>query len=339
MIVMGLADKCNFNCLFCLDRQSRGKGSPSLQEIRGLFEEIKRSNENTIMLMEGESLIRPDFFEILEEAKRCKLNVYITTNGSMLSYYDYLVKIIKRGVSQINLSIHSHIPAIANAISRNSSCYSLQRKALENIDLFNSLQKRKVKRIPLYINTVVCKLNYKHLEGLVLYLKGLLKHTDFKIKFKFMVRGGININLYRKLLPSLKEMKPYLKRAISILGINKVIFSGFPLCVAPSYERACVELWEALYSHNLYLDSYRLKNSRTQRDVVDQEYCKYKECKGCSLNSICLGVRKDYKKLNPDFNLTLSKSNPQEVFKFMKCFPGKSKIANLEIEEKEIWPA
>lgn len=320
MVVMGIADKCNFNCLFCLDGQIKRKGSSSLQEIKVLFKEIKKSNEDTIMLMRGESLIRPDFFEILKAAKKCKLNVYVTTNGSMLSYYDYLVKIIERGVVQINLSLHSHIPAIANAISRNSSCYSLQRKAIENIDLYNSMQKRKVKRITLNINTVVCNLNYKHLDDLVLYLKRLLKHTDFRIKFKFMVQGGVDTNIYKKLLPSLNEVRPHLSKAIGILSKKRIALSGFPLCAVPLYEGACVELQEMLYHPQVYLDSLRFKDSRTQDDVINQEFYKYKECKGCSLNSICLGVRRDYQRMNPDFNLTLSRSNPKDVLRSVKRF-------------------
>ena len=110
-----------------------------------------------------------------------------------------------------------------------------------------------------------------------------------------------------------------------MLSKKKVMFSGFPLCAVPSYERACVELWDVLYFSNLYLDSHRFKDSRTQSEVVNQEFYKYKECKGCSLNPICLGVRRDYQRVNPDFNLKLSRSNPQEVLKSVRRLYSVSK--------------
>lgn len=316
MVITGITYKCNFNCLFCLDRQNRYKVSPPLREIKKLFKQIsKHSIDNTVMLMTGESFIRPDFFQILNEARKRGLKVKVTTNGSMLSYYDFLNKVIEGGVVQIVLSLHSHLPEIANAIARNNLCYSLQRKALLNIDLFNSIHEEKIN---IDINTVISKLNYKHLEDLVLYLKDLLKHTHLRIKFKFMNLGGNNIDFYKKMLPSFREIRPYILKALNALGKEKIeekiAFSGFPLCNIPYYEWACVELQESLCHDNLYLlNSYRVKDSKNQDDVLKNNFRKYKECRGCSLYAICLGVRVDYLKIYPHFNLSLSKRNPKEV--------------------------
>lgn len=315
MLVTGITYKCNFNCLFCLDRNLKGKPSSSFQEIKGLFRQLKNSREETIMFMTGESFIRRDFFQILDEARKCNLKVKVTTNGSMLSYYDFLTKIIEGGVVQIVISLHSHLPKVANAIARNNLCYSLQRKALLNIDLFNSIHEE---RINIDINTVISKLNYKYLEDLVLYLKGLLKHTRLRIKFKFMNLGGNNIDFYKKTLPSFREIGPYILKALNALGKEKIeekiAFSGFPLCAIPSYEWACVELQESLCHGNLYLlNSYRIKDSKNQDDVLKNNFRKYKECRSCSLYAICLGVRVDYLKIYPHFNLSLSKRNPKEV--------------------------
>lgn len=315
MIVTGITYKCNFNCLFCLDRNLKGKPSPSFQEIKELFQQFKDSHEDTVMFMTGESFIRPDFLEILKEAKKHGLKIKVTTNGSMLSYYDFLNKIIKGGVAHIVLSLHSHLPKIANAIARNNLCYSLQRKALLNIDLFNSLHEKKIN---IDINTVINKLNYKQLEDLVLYLKGLLKHTHLRIKFKFMNLGGNNIDFYKKMLPSFREIGSYILKALNALGreeiAEKIAFSGFPLCSIPNYEWACVELQETLYHNNLYLfSSHRLKEGKSQYEVVKNDFFKYRECKNCSLVTLCLGVRKDYLKVYRHFNLNLSRRDPKDV--------------------------
>ncbi|MDP1852654.1 MAG: radical SAM protein [Candidatus Omnitrophota bacterium] len=317
MIITGITQKCNFNCLFCLDRQHKHKKDLSFGEIRQLFQKVKSYKEDTVMLMTGESFIRPDFLKILEEAKKCNLKLKVTTNGSMLSYYDFLVKVIKGGVVQINFSFHSHIPKVANAISRNKFCHSLQEKALLNIESFNKDNKKIRERLAINFNTVINSLNYKELEGMATHLKKILRHTPFRVKFKFMDLGGNDSTFYKKILPPLNKIQPYLLKALKALGgdnpTDKISACGFPLCILSSYEWSSVELKENLYHNNLYLDSRGINNLRTQNDIAKEDFYKYRECRGCSLCEICPGVRRDYLKVYPNFNLTLSDKNPKEI--------------------------
>jgi len=134
-----------------------------------------------------------------------------------------------------------------------------------------------------------------------------------------MVCCGNDIKLYKKLLPSIEDIKPYLLEALSISEKGRISFCGFPLCVAPSYEWASVEIQEMRAGHsNLYLSSHKFKDYRVQNDVIRQEFCKYEECGKCSLYNICLGFRVDYLRVYPTMNLKLSKRNPQKVLKAIK---------------------
>ncbi len=331
MVITGVTYRCNFNCLFCLDMSHKRKNDLSMEEIKHLFKTIIGRNEDTIMLMTGESFIRPDFLKILEEAKKCNLKLKVTTNGSMLSYYDFLVKVIKGGITQINFSLHSHIPKVANAISRNSSCYSLQQKALLNIDSFNANKKMGREKLCINFNTVVSKLNYKELDALAIYLKNLLKHTPFRIKFKFMDLVGNDIGRYKMMLPSFHDVGPHLLNALKVMDNNKVgeeiSTCGFPLCILSPYEWSSVELKENLYHNNLYLNSCDLNNIRTQHDTIEDGFCKHKGCEDCSLREICPGIRRDYLKAYPDFNVSPSCKDVKEILRV---------LGNIAIFDSEI---
>lgn len=307
MLVMGISDKCNFNCRFCLDKNLKGKGEPALNEIKKMFVEAKRVGEDTVMFMRGESLIRPDFLKILRSAADFGLKTCITTNGSYLNDYETLDLIIKNGVSRINISIHSHNNKTAEKISGVKKCKDLQEAALKNIDLYNSRTKKQL-RVPLRINTVICRLNYKELKHFVTYIKKLLPHTEFSIKFKCMIIDTNNLKQFKNITVPFLEIKPHLLKAMGKLSKKQIATSGFPLCVTPGYEWACVELQEWLRKKNKYIYPGTIKTIRQTDPIFLEQFFKYAECEKCALNDICMGVRSDYRKIHPRFNLKISRS-------------------------------
>ena len=315
MVILGISDQCNFNCLFCLDKNWKGKGFVPLDHIKKLFFDIADGGQNRVMLMRGESLIRKDIFDVLDAARQNALKVCITTNGSMLSYYPFLKKLIQHGVVRIHVSVHSHIPKIANAIARHKACHGLQKKALENIDLFFARQKKSGLRMPLriQINTVVCRLNYQHLDTLVQYLKRTLRHTPFEIKFKAMILDPCDGDLARRLVVPFKQIRPFLLRAVRLMGRSRVRCCSFPLCVLSPYERINTELQESQRMGCYYLDGVKAKDTRMFDAVARQEFTRYRACGRCSLASLCVGVHRSYAHFFPRFDLKTSCRDPKKI--------------------------
>jgi organic radical activating enzyme len=317
MVILGISDICNFNCLFCLDKELKGKGAATLSQINAIFDRIKKSGENTVMFMKGESLIRKDLIQILDLARNKGLKVCLTTNGAMLSSFDFLSQIIDRGVCRLNISIHSHIPKIANAIARVPDCFRLQKKALANIDRYNSIKFMR-DRISVRVNVVVCRLNYKTLMGLVTYLKRMLPNTPLSVKFKCMILNKNDLKQSRKLVVPLMELKPYLLKAVACLKHDQFAFSGFPLCIAPGYEWASVELQEQFIHNNIYFDFLTNRANSMKDQVVRKEFFKYNTCVKCNLTKICFGIRSQYTVVFKEFNLNLSKRRPEDIFRVMQ---------------------
>ncbi|MFH1691152.1 MAG: radical SAM protein [Candidatus Omnitrophota bacterium] len=321
MIITGITYQCNFNCLFCLDSLNKTSSQPTLSEIKTSFKKIAKKGEDTIMFMKGESFLRPDIFEILKMAKEFNFKIKITTNGSMLSNDNFLKKVLDCDVKQLNFSIHSHIPKIANALSRNPLCYASQKKALVNINRYSRSQKE-AKKIKIFLNIVVNKLNYSHLNHLIVYIKDILSDSNFRIKFKFMLYNEGDPTTYKKLLPSFREIKPYLLKSIheldSIKTVDTFTLSGFPLCILPKYEWTSIELQEFLIHKNLFIEKESfLKLGKS----LKENYNYYDECRICSLYKFCPGIPKGYFLVYPKFDLTVSKRKKFEIIRKMKGLP------------------
>ena len=104
------------------------------------------------------------------------------------------------------------------------------------------------------------------------------------------------------LVPRLKEIKPYLKKALGILKKNNIKFltDGFPLCYLPDFEYSSIDAFKIRHSgDSLYLGEKK----------------KSKACLKCSLKNLCSGLREDYKELYGDSELEPSKKNPKNIIK------------------------
>ncbi len=317
MIVSGVTYRCNFNCLFCLDYLKKKLSDPDLGSLRRGFKNMKSLGHDSVMFMTGESLIRPDILKILDLARDCGLRVKVTTNGSRLSDYAFLDKIIACGVEQINISVHSHIPRVANTLSQNQNCHILQSRALENIDQF--ILSGKSSGLEVCVNTVVNKFNYRHLSSFCLYLRKKLAHTVFEHKLKLMLCKGIAPSLYKSMMLPLRVIRPYLLKSIKAVikpgGQDSLHFSGFPLCVLSGYEWLSTELQELLLHNTRYFLGEEVVDTR---EAQRREYGYYKECRLCSLYRICCGVSKSYRLVYPNFNLEVSNADRERIIRKVK---------------------
>lgn len=299
MVILGISDKCNFNCIFCLDRHIKGQGQPSLAELKEIFKTIAGGHEKEVMLMNGESLMRPDLWKIIGMAKEYGLTVRLTTNGSVLSSRPFLQRLVQQGIKHINISINSHLPSIANKIAGVPFCHSAQKKALANIDDLNKKLIPAEGPLTLTINTVVCSCNYKKLKDLSLYLKEQLPHTRYQLKFKCLSLDPGYHELFRKVAVPPLIVRPYLLEAFENTDPLILESSGFPLCAIPGYEWTCVELKEALIKKSIFFPMKSQCPFGSDHQNYRGQFYKYRQCSSCSLNNICFGTVSDYQPFFP----------------------------------------
>jgi len=108
--------RCNERCVHCyLDHDDHGEMTTA--EIEDVLLQLSDAGVFLLTLSGGEVLMRRDFFQIVEHARRLLFNVKIKTNGVMIREREAR-RIRELGVEQVQISVYSHRPEIHNAITK-----------------------------------------------------------------------------------------------------------------------------------------------------------------------------------------------------------------------------
>jgi AdoMet-dependent heme synthase len=108
--------RCNERCVHCyLDHDDHGE--LTTDEIRDVLDQLADAGTFFLTLSGGEVLMRRDFFQILEHARKLQFNVRIKTNGVMIHEAEAR-RMRALGVEQVQISVYSHRPAVHDAITK-----------------------------------------------------------------------------------------------------------------------------------------------------------------------------------------------------------------------------
>lgn len=132
LCVLHITNSCNLKCKHCY--ASAGKkleNELTYDEIIDIVNQLEKMNINYITISGGEPFAREDVFDIIKYIRDKKINVMITTNGTLLN--ENTVRRIKElGVDSVQISIDSHIPEIHDKFRGEIGCFD---KAVEGIKL------------------------------------------------------------------------------------------------------------------------------------------------------------------------------------------------------------
>ena len=108
--------RCNERCVHCyLDHDDHGEMTTA--EITDVLDQLSDAGVFFLTLSGGEVLMRRDFFEIVEHARRLLFNVKVKTNGVMIREPEAR-RLRELGVEQVQISVYSHRPEVHDAITK-----------------------------------------------------------------------------------------------------------------------------------------------------------------------------------------------------------------------------
>ncbi len=114
-VQLDLTYRCNERCVHCyLDHDDHGEMTTA--EIKHLLDEMADAGVFILTLSGGEIMLRRDFFEILEHARRLMFCVKLKTNAVLIRERE-AQRIRDLGVESIQVSIYSHRPEVHDAIT------------------------------------------------------------------------------------------------------------------------------------------------------------------------------------------------------------------------------
>ncbi len=290
-----ITQRCNLRCTHCYipmpTRQGPRQAELSLAEIQHLLDEIKAAGCLWLLLTGGEPLLRPDFLEIYQYAKRKGFILTLFTNGTLLTpaladhlaeWRPFNIEITLYGYSQ---ATYERITGIPGSHAR----------CIRGIEL---LLERK---LPLRLKTMLMTLNQHELGGMQAFAESL------GVEFKF--DPILNAGLDGSLLPTGLRLQP--DEIVAIEQADPVRSQRWPESIKKSMEQkinfrkffAC-----SAGKDSFHIDpfgqlslcitarqpSYDLRSGTFQQgwdsfviQQLEREYTQNPDCEGCGLRPIC----------------------------------------------------
>ncbi len=104
-IYVEITNICNLNCSFC-SKDNSEKKEMSVDDFNLVINKIKPYTDYIYLHIKGEPLLHSKLDELLSICDREKINVNITTNGTLLKE-KYLLLDNHKSIRQVNVSLHS----------------------------------------------------------------------------------------------------------------------------------------------------------------------------------------------------------------------------------------
>jgi|GEM_PF-5960739 len=302
--IVGITYRCNQSCSFCLDRERRRSGDMPFDEVRTLFETLKRTGVTRAIFMTGETGLRADFFDVLDLAADLGLDLALTTNGMLFADEDFLARTVAHGLTDFNVSIHGTTPDVVEAICGARGTWERQRQALRNLNA------RSATGSPLnvYTKTVVCRANLRSLTTIADDLTALLPAARLTLGFKQAV--PLDPQAGREVAPYAATREPLAALATHVATLGRpALFDGFPLCCLVGAEQLSRELGDLVAARE-----YRLAMPAKDDGWIPlgAEYRKTPGCGRCPLASLCLGGLASVLHLTGE-DLAPSPTDPEEL--------------------------
>jgi sulfatase maturation enzyme AslB (radical SAM superfamily) len=320
---------CNARCGFCyyicfLQR----KTNPSTIFLKKELEWARSMGALDVDFSGGEPTIRSDIIELVSHAKSLGYRkIAVITNGIVTGQTELLTKLADKGLNDILVSIHGHNPQTHDTLVGILGAFEKVLKTLKYAKLIG---------IRLRTNTTVVTKNAQYLPELA---KLLIKFEPYAVNF-ILFNDWYSPASQMLLMPNFEHISHYLKNAIdSISGcVPKVTVRYIPFCFMEGYERYIANFPQVPYdpdewapeiqilspefgvfsSHERIPLTLRIKRFvaramllKHMRSVIDSYWLKAvqsgffkpSECKKCSFQLICDGIKKGYEKLYPSFKV------------------------------------
>ncbi|MEM9074730.1 MAG: radical SAM protein, partial [Myxococcota bacterium] len=275
---------CQMACSFCfVDRRVGDFPRESLEDAIASLASRQRDH---LVLSGGEPTLHPELPALIATARDAGFKgVEIQSNGVRLADPEKVDQLVAAGLTKATISLHSVDPAESDAITKMKGAHP---KTLEGI--------RQLRRagVETQLAHVLTKRNYRALPEFVRTIGEIFPPAERKISLCLALAQGISDLVYSWVIPSFREVKPFVKEALDHcldigIGFGGLIGQGgYPPCMLDGDLR--------YYEGNLR-HVYRSHDHRDQ-------FHKAPRCQRCSFNPHCVGVRKDYVRCYGDDEIT-----------------------------------
>lgn len=238
--------RCNNRCVFCLEGSHSGEGLERNRTTFGRdfltpeeFREVLRRFQDLsapLLFAGGEPTMNPHLPELVAAAHRAGFRrIGLQTNGRMLSYPGYLLKLVGAGLRRVGISLHGTCALIHDRQTRVPGSFRQSVTGLENCLALK-------RRISLEVSTHTT-LNQRNLSDAADLLRWLFAFDGLdRIVVNPVIYEGEAAANAPRLAVSYAEMARELRRALAALRaagaprLERLVLVDFPACAGRGLE-------------------------------------------------------------------------------------------------------
>ena len=278
-IIVGYS--CNNHCRFCCERGN--SGDKTTEQIKDEIKKAKEAGVNRLVFTGGEPTIRKDIIELIRYAKQFGFDeIFMITNGRMMSYEKFANKIINAGLTHILFSLHAPKASVHDFLTQSPGSFNQIIKGMKNALAMNVMVEN---------NTVLTKYNYH------LFPELADKLLDMGVNYYEAIFVNPVKNIlqdFDSLVPNLSDLDRFVRDAMKKGDAKKVwcTIEGIPFCHLDGVEEHATEL---------YMAKERILSGPKNRLVEDvnksrqlKAKIKPEKCRGCKFFNVCEGIWGNY---------------------------------------------
>jgi len=266
--------RCNEDCHFCWIQQHETDVEPSA--IKNLIADLLKKDIRHFVFTGGEPTMLKELPELMRFAKdNGAKQIILQTNGVLLADQKRVEELIKCGLDQVFLALHSDKKHIAEEITALNGSFDKTIQALENF-----LQTD----CEVVIDHVLSKSNVEYVESFADLMIELQNKYQRQIAVNFAVGQpmGKYIKTFLEHTPTITQLRKYLLPAMNKLMASAVELKGFSTACGPPI---C-----ALDGNPELLDNLE----KVPGDEWKKDFVKPQACLECTMYDFCWGIRKIY---------------------------------------------
>jgi MoaA/NifB/PqqE/SkfB family radical SAM enzyme len=126
LVIWELTDHCNLACAHCCTNSSpqvSREHDAGLSDIVRSIREFEEAGVKEVYFSGGEPFVRPDFVDILEAACEQPVEVFVATNGTLVTP-ERLRRIAAMRVRTLTISLDGHTAELHNFLRRSETAFS-----------------------------------------------------------------------------------------------------------------------------------------------------------------------------------------------------------------------
>jgi radical SAM protein with 4Fe4S-binding SPASM domain len=178
-VVWEMTNECNLKCIHC--HTSGGETSSdelTQEEGRALINQVASLDIRTFVFSGGEPLLREDLFDLIAYARWKRLNVFVATNGTLIT--KQTAKLLRKYNVGAVIGLDGMNPEIHDSVRGAKGVFDEVVEGINNCVSEN---------IYLHLNIFVSKLNFNEVERIIDYGNGRGVFSYFIYNFVPMGRG------------------------------------------------------------------------------------------------------------------------------------------------------